>query len=326
MSQKYTTLVTPHSYNTTLGVVITVRKSLNRSIEVFVAEMGAKQNGDVKEICDLVVPDYGMVTAVGPQHLETFGSLSNVIDTKFEMIQAVRGNGKKGFVNGDSSNVREGMKRYPDVDYVTYGSREDNKVRIENVKSSVHGSVFDIIIDHKRYTYESKLLGMHNILNIAGAIAIAMELKMTPEQIATGVKEIKPIPHRLELKHQGDYYILDDAFNSNPTGARFALDVLNQFDSGKKIIMTPGMIELGDMDMEVHFEFGRQIAKACDFVLLIGEKKTKDIYLGLKDAGYPMDQVVVLKSVYEGFAYLSKIVTKGDVVLIENDLPDNFNE
>ncbi len=326
LSQKFTTLVTPHSYNTTLGVVITVRKSLNRSVEVFVAEMGAKQNGDIKEICDLVKPDYGMVTAVGPQHLETFGSLSHVIDTKFEMMQAVKGNNKKGFVNGDSSNVREGMKRYPDVNYISYGSKEDNKIRIENVKPTVHGSSFDIVSDKGRHSYTTKLLGMHNILNIAGAIAIAMELKMTPEQIATGVKEIKPIPHRLELKHQGDYYILDDAFNSNPTGARFALDVLNQFDSGKKIIMTPGMIELGAMDMEVHLEFGKQIAGVCDFVLLIGDKKTKDIYAGLKEAGYPMEQVVVLKSVYEGFGYLSKIVTKGDVVLIENDLPDNFNE
>lgn len=326
LSQKYTTLVTPHSYNTTLGVVITVRKSLNRSVEVFVAEMGAKQKGDIKEICDLVQPDYGMVTAVGPQHLETMGSLSNIIDTKFEMMQAVASPGKKGFVNGDSSNIRTGMERYPDVNYVSYGSDSKNRVRIENVESTVHGSKFDIVSDRGRHEYETRLLGMHNILNIAGAIGIAMELDMTYEQILTGVKEIKSIPHRLELKMQGDYYILDDAFNSNPTGARFALEVLDQFESGKKIIMTPGMIELGEMDMEVHYEFGKQIAGVCNHVVLIGENKTKDIYRGLEDSDYPMDKVVVKKTVYEGFAYLRNIVSQGDVVLIENDLPDNFNE
>lgn len=325
LSQQFTTLVTPHSYNTTVGVVITVRKSLNRSTEVFVAEMGAKQKGDIKEICDLVAPNYGVITAVGPQHLETFGSLSNVIDTKFELMEAVGSKGK-GFVNGDSVNVREGMNRVNDVSYVSYGANEENSLRIENVKPTIHGSTFTIVSQQGKHHYETKLLGMHNILNIAGAIGVAMELGMSVDKIARGVKEIKPISHRLELKHQGDYYLLDDAFNSNPTGAKFALDVLGQFESGQKIIMTPGMIELGNMDAEIHFEFGKQIATVCDRVILIGENKTKDIVKGLEAAGYDMNKVAVLKTVYEGFAHIGQIVNKGDVILIENDLPDNFNE
>lgn len=325
LSQEFTTLVTPNSYNTTLGVILTVRNHLNRSTEVFVAEMGAKQKNDIKEICDLVKPDYGVITAVGPQHLETFGSLSNVIDTKFELMEAVAKNGK-GFVNGDSNNVREGMKRFSKVNYISYGSKEDNKVRIQDVKQSIHGSEFTIVSSKGKHTYQTKLLGMHNILNIAGAVSVALELGMSYEKIAVGVKELKAVEHRLELKAQGDYYILDDAFNSNPTGARFALDVLNQFESGKKIIMTPGMIELGDMDEEVHLEFGKQIAKVCDKVILIGENKTRYIVKGLKAADYNMDNVAVLKTVYDGFAHIRSIISKGDVVLIENDLPDNFNE
>lgn len=325
LSQQFTTLVTPHSYNTTLGVILTVRNHLNRSTEVFVAEMGAKQKNDIKEICDLVNPDYGVVTAVGPQHLETFGSLSNIIDTKFELMQAVEKSGK-GFVNGDSLNVREGMKRFDKVNYISYGANDDNKVRIQDVKQSIHGSEFSIVSDKGKHTYQTKLLGMHNILNIAGAVGVAMELGMSHDKIAIGVKELKAVEHRLELKRQGDYYILDDAFNSNPTGARFALDVLNQFDSGKKIIMTPGMIELGDMDAEVHFEFGKQIAKVCDQVILIGENKTRHIVKGLKEADYNMENVAILKTVYDGFAHIRNIIGKGDVVLIENDLPDNFNE
>jgi len=326
LSQDFTTLVTPHSYNTTLGVVITVRKSLNRSTEVFVAEMGAKQKGDIKEICDLVEPDYGMVTAVGPQHLETFGSLNNVINTKFEMMEAVKGKDKKGFVNGDSHNVREGMNRFQGVNYIAYGQGKDNQVRIEDVSTSVRGSSFTIASTYGRHSFETKLLGMHNILNIAGAIGIAYELGMTYEKIAIGVKEIKAIPHRLELKSQGDYMILDDAFNSNPTGAKFALDVLSQFDTGQKIIMTPGMIELGNMDKEIHQEFGKQISQVCDEVLLIGENKTIDIKKGLQDSGFDMSKVYVFRSVYEGFAHIHKSIRKGDILLIENDLPDNFNE
>ena len=325
LSQQFTTLVTPHSYNTPLGVILTVRNHLNRSTEVFVAEMGAKQKNDIKEICDLVNPDYGVVTAVGPQHLETFGSLSNIIDTKFELMEAVEKNGK-GFVNGDSLNVREGMKRFDKVKYISYGSKDDSKVRISDVTQSIHGSEFTIVSNKGKHKYQTKLLGMHNILNIAGAVGVAMELGMSYEKIRVGVKELKAVEHRLELKRQGDYYILDDAFNSNPTGARFALDVLNQFDSGKKIIMTPGMIELGEMDAEVHYEFGKQIAKVCDKVILIGENKTINIVKGLQAAEYDMGNVLVLKTVYDGFAYIRSIISKGDIVLIENDLPDNFNE
>jgi len=325
LSQQFITFVTPHSYNTTLGVILTVRNHLNRSTEVFVVEMGAKQKNDIKEICDLVNPDIGVITAVGPQHLESFGSLSNIIDTKFELMEAIEKSGK-GFVNGDSNNVRDGMKRFDKVNYVSYGSKDDNKVRIKDVKQSIQGSEFTIVSNKGKQSYQTKLLGMHNILNIAGAVSVAMELGMTYEKIRVGVKELKAVEHRLELKRQGDYYILDDAFNSNPTGARFALDVLNQFESGKKIIMTPGMIELGDMDAEVHLEFGKQIAKVCDKVILIGENKTRHIVKGLEDSNYNMDNVEVLKTVYDGFAFVRKIISKGDVFLIENDLPDNFNE
>ncbi len=323
LSQQFSTLVTPHSYNTTLGVVITVRSQLNLTHEVFVAEMGAKQKGDIREICDLVVPDYGVITAVGPQHLETFGSLSNIIDTKFELAVASK---KKCFVNGDSTNIHTGMERYSDVKYMTYGSNEDNKVSIEEVSQNMNGSEFTIVSDKGKYRYQTRLLGMHNILNIAGAVSVAMELGMSHEKIALGVKELKPVEHRLELKRQNDYYILDDAFNSNPTGAKFALDVLGKFETGQKIIMTPGMIELGDMDEEVHFEFGRQIAAVCDRVILIGENKTRHIKKGLEAAAYDLDKVKVLRTVYEGFAYIHEVVGSGDVVLIENDLPDNFNE
>jgi len=325
LSQQFNTLVTPHSYNTTLGVIITVRKFLNRSHEVFVAEMGAKQKGDIKEICDLVSPSYGVITAVGPQHLETFGSLSTIIDTKFELAQAV---GKKGtcFVNSDSNNVCEGTKRYNDLSYVTYGTNEEAIVRIMKVKQSIHGSAFTLKYKEDEFEYQTKLLGMHNILNIAGAVGVALELGMTYEKIYTGVKELKAVEHRLELKKQGDFFILDDAFNSNPTGAKSALDVLSQFDSGKKIIMTPGMIELGSMDYEIHYTFGQQISEVCDYVILIGENKTAAIKKGLVDSGYDMSKVAVMKNVFEGFNQIRSIASKGDVVLIENDLPDNFNE
>lgn len=325
LSQQLNTLVTPHSYNTPLGVIITVRRWLNRSHEVFVAEMGAKQKGDIEEICQLVNPNIGIITAVGPQHLETFGSLSNVIDTKFEMAVNVQ-KGGVCFVNGDSETIQEGMSRYPNVDYITYGVKETNDLVVSQINQSPAGSGFTIDFMGKSHRYHTKLFGQHNILNIAVAIGVGMTLGITYERIYTGVKELRPVPNRLEFKKQGDYYILDDAFNSNPTGAKYALDVLDSFEKGHKIIMTPGMIELGEMDHELHVTFGEQIAEVCDYAVLVGKKKTKSIVEGLMNKGFNEEHIYVVGSVYEGFATLSAIAEKGDIVLIENDLPDNYNE
>lgn len=325
LSQQYNTLVTPHSYNTPLGVIITVRRWLNRSHEVFVSEMGAKQKGDIEEICRLVNPNIGIITAVGPQHLETFGSLSNVIDTKFEMAVNVQ-KGGVCFVNGDSETIQEGMSRYPDVDYITYGVKEDNDLVVSQIVQSPAGSGFTIEFMGQSHRYHTKLFGQHNILNISVAIGVGMKLGISYERIYTGVKELRPVPNRLEFKKQGDYYILDDAFNSNPTGAKYALDVLDTFDKGHKIIMTPGMIELGEMDHELHVTFGEQIAEVCDYAVLVGKKKTKSIVEGLKNKGFDEEKIYVVGSVYEGFSTISSIASKGDIVLIENDLPDNYNE
>ncbi len=325
LSKEYNTLITPHSYNTTLGVILTIRNMLRRSHEVFVVEMGAKQKGDIEEICQLVKPDYGIITAVGPQHLETFGTVDTVIDTKFELAQSVYPQGIC-YVNGDNANVQKGIKRYSKVQYVTYGSEHGNQVLVTHIRQDASGSEFEVSINQEAYRFQTKLLGEHNMLNIAGAVAVSMELNVPYEKIYAAIKELKPVEHRLELKTQGDYYILDDAFNSNPTGAKSALDVLAQFETGRHIIMTPGMIELGAMDNELHTVFGQQIAAVCDEVILIGETKTKAIVKGLQESQYPMDHVHICQSVYEGFNKIRELVQAGDVVLIENDLPDNFDE
>lgn len=325
LARKFTTLATPNSYNTTMGVIITIRKSLSRNIEVFIAEMGAKQKGDIKQICDLVQPNISMITAIGPQHLETFKTVENIIQTKFEIVDCLDDTGW-AVVNYDDANIRQGMAQYPTKNYITYGQGQNCDYRISEVRQSINGSEFTVISEKGEHTYHTRLLGQHNISNVCGAIAIAYQLGIDYSDIQIGVREIKPIAHRLELKKQGNYYLLDDAFNSNPTGAKHALQVLDQFNQGRKIIMTPGMIELGQMDEAVHIEFGKQISQVCDYVLLIGPKKTKHIYAGLMAAGYDETKISVLSSVYEGFAKLATIVQKEDTVLIENDLPDNFNE
>lgn len=323
LKTKYITLVTPHSYNTTLGVVRTVREFFSGGLEVFVAEMGAKQEGDIKEICDLVEPKIGVITAVGPQHLETFGSLDNIIATKFELARAVGTNGVV-IVNGDDENIQIGMKRYPQVNYMTYGENKESDVRISDIIISEKGTTFQVHYQGNQHTFQTRLLGKHNIANLAAGIALGLYLGIPADKIIMGVRDTKPVEHRLELKMQGSYYILDDAFNSNPVGANNALEVLKSFPEGKRFVMTPGMVELGEKDAEIHFDFGAHMAESVDYAILVGEEKTAKIKEGLLSKEFPENKVFVVKNVFDGFAKFREIMKEGDVLLIENDLPDNY--
>ena len=141
------------------------------------------------------------------------------------------------------------------------------------------------------------------------------------------VKKVKPVEHRLEIKRLGNFYQIDDAYNSNPVGAKSALDVLDLME-GKKVVVTPGMVELGPKEKELNREFGRQISKVADKVILIGEKRTKPILEGLKDNKYKDSDIYVLNDVREAYAFINSLCNGKDEVyaLFENDLPDTYNE
>ena len=140
------------------------------------------------------------------------------------------------------------------------------------------------------------------------------------------VKKVKPVEHRLEIKRLGNFYQIDDAYNSNPVGAKSALDVLDLME-GNKVVVTPGMVELGPKEKELNREFGRQISKVADKVILIGEKRTKPILEGLKDNKYKDSDIYVLNDVREAYPLLSKLKEKDDLyALFENDLPDTYTE
>ncbi|RRD94827.1 UDP-N-acetylmuramoyl-tripeptide--D-alanyl-D-alanine ligase [Clostridiales bacterium COT073_COT-073] len=322
LKTKYLTLVTPHSYNTTLGVVRTIREHFSGNLEVFVAEMGAKQSGDIKEICDLVEPQIGIITAVGPQHLETFGSIDQVIATKFELARAIGKNGAV-IVNYDDANIRTGMERYPEINYITYGE-SGGQAKISDIQVSEQGSSFCVTYQDKTMKFQTRLLGKHNISNLTAGIVVGLYLGIAPEKIAIGIRETRPVEHRLELKMQGNYYILDDAFNSNPVGANNALEVLKGFTNGQKLVMTPGMVELGSEDEKIHFDFGKHMAECADIAILVGEKKTAKIKEGLLAAGFPQASIITVPNVFAGFAAARECLKAGDILLIENDLPDNY--
>ncbi len=322
LSAKYDVLMTPESFNTTLGVVKTIRSSLKATHEIFICEMGAKSIGDIKEICDIVRPHYGIITSIGPQHLESFKSIDNVIKTKFELADAVPQNGTV-FLNYDNGYIRQQKLSKKTV---TYGIEQDGSdYRAYNIKVSSKGSSFQMAVDGIEYTFQTRLIGAHNVLNIAGAIAAAHTLGVPMEDLIRQVKILESVPHRLQLIKGSKALIIDDAYNSNPSGAKAALDTLSAFD-GFKILVTPGMIELGEKQDEYNRTFGMQAAAVCDYVVLVGERQTKSIHNGLIDTGYDPNRIIVAPNLQGALQSVENIKTGGlqKIVLLENDLPDNY--
>jgi UDP-N-acetylmuramoyl-tripeptide--D-alanyl-D-alanine ligase len=315
LSTEYNTLVTPENYNTTLGVVRTVRERLRATHEVFVCEMGARNVGDIKEICDLVHPGYGIITAIGPQHLESFGSLANVIRTKFELADALPEDGIL-FANMDDENIRG---RKTAVRTVGYGLRRGDYLA-EDLTVSPQGSSFRV----RGVEFRTRLLGAHNVQNICAAIAAANTLGIPLEKLREPVRQLESVPHRLQLLGGGGRTVIDDAYNSNPAGASAALEVLAAFP-GLRILVTPGMVELGEKQRELNRAFGAQAAEKCEYALLVGKRQAPPIREGLLSAGFPEDRIRVCDTVQEAVALADSLEPGRErVILLENDLPDNY--
>ena len=322
LSTKYNVVMTPGNFNTTLGVVRTIREKINATHEIFLCEMGARHVGDIKEICDLVKPKYGIISSIGPQHLETFFNIENVINTKFELADAIPEDGKI-FLNYGNEYIKN---KKCNKNVISYGV-DINGVNYvaKDISVNAKGSSFTVINSKgEKQEFKTKLIGSHNVENITGAIAVAVELGIPMEELVYAVKTLEAVPHRLELIKGKNATIIDDAYNSNPVGAKMALDTLNCFD-GCKIIITPGMVELGDKEDECNKEFGRQMAKVCDYIVLVGKEQTKAIYEGVIHGNFNKENIFIASSFDEGMAWIRDLTTaKEKIVLMENDLPDNY--
>lgn len=319
---KYNVLMTPESYNTPMGVVKTIRSSLRATHEIFICEMGAKWVGDIKELCDIVHPQHGIITSIGPQHLESFKTLDAVKKTKFELADALPENGML-FLNNDDENILAHGCNRP---FVSYGIKNKSDYTASDISVSERGTTFTVTgPDGESESFSTRLVGRHNVLNITGAIAAANCFGIPLSQLKGQVRRLECVPHRLELKNKSGLTLIDDAYNSNPSGTKAALEALSLFD-GFKILVTPGMVELGEKQEELNREFGRNAASTCDHVVLVGKKQAVPIKAGLLDEGFPEKKIFVADTIEEALTHVYALSSGGQkkVVLLENDLPDNY--
>lgn len=322
LSEKFNTVCTPQSFNTPMGVVRTIREKLQPQTQIFVCEMGAKNVGDIKEICDIVYPDFGLITSVGAQHLETFKSVDNVFKTKFELADAVNEKNGKVFINGDSAEI---LNRADFGKFTVYGTDNKFNYTAENISYGRNGSEFDIKLGAETIHLTSRLLGLHSIINITGAAALAYELGVSADEIKYAVASLKPTEHRLEIKSSvNGSVMIDDAYNANPEGSIEAVRVLGSFDGMKKVIITPGLIELGEQEYDCNFRLGLETADKCDIIIFVGLNRSKPMVDAVNTTEFDKSKMFVAASFMEAMKIYSQFADSNTVLLIENDLPDNY--
>ena len=234
--------------------------------------------------------------------------------------------GGVAFFASDNEICRELMGRFDGEKYSAGLYGDDNLVTATEVVTQSNGLTFTLNIKGENpVKCTTTLLGNHSVKNILLASAVAYRMGLTPEEIALGINRIQSIGHRLELlPNNKNIIIIDDSYNSSVDGVGAAMEVLDTFE-GRKIVLTPGLVELGKMESVANFEMGKTLAKHADMVIVIGKHNAVMLINGMIEGGMDRENIKFAKSLNKGNELLNEIMKEGDVVLFENDLPDNYN-
>lgn len=320
LSTKYKVCMSPHSFNTPMGLTKVINNYLDANDEVLIAEMGARQMGDIAYLCNLIHPKHAIITGVSNQHLATFGSVENVYKAKHELVDAI----DDGYICFNAENDGS-LRMYNECtkNKILCGLNGDYFSNITNIKATPKGSTFDLTIDNETISCSTKLLGISNLEDIALAGALAYKMGVNLLGIQNAIANLKPIPHRIELIEENGLTIIDDSFNASTQSSKNALDTLALFE-GTKIVVTPGLVELGDKEYEENVVFGENIAKVANKVIIVNKVNKQAITTGLLKSGFDENNIIEVETLNDAKQKLEEMLEGGEVVLFENDLPDNY--
>ncbi|MGH2789936.1 MAG: UDP-N-acetylmuramoyl-tripeptide--D-alanyl-D-alanine ligase [Actinomycetota bacterium] len=319
-------LATPGSYNTTMGVVRTINENLRKEHRYLIVEMGAKQRGDIAELVEFTRPHMALLTAIGPAHLESFGSLDNVRKAKYEIVAGLREDGV-AVMNTDDPEVRALADDTQRVKVIRYGLDPEGAphVSARGIETTSEGTSFSVVDTRsgEGVAATTTLLGRHSISNVLGAVAVALEAGRSLAELAGPIRRLTAVEHRLQIiKGAGGVTVIDDAFNSNPDGAAAALDVVGAMPGGHKVVVTPGMVELGELQAEANERFGEHAGRVADTLIVVARVNREALVAGAQRSNRA--RVVVVDTLAQAQEEMKSLLGPGDVVLFENDLPDQY--
>lgn len=323
---------TPASFNSYLGVVRAINEGLTSRHRTFIAEMGAYRPGDIAELCELVNPSIGVLTAIGPAHLERFGSIDAIERAKGELAESLPADGFYVTTADDPRCVRTAERTEARVILFSAAGAPDAEITAADISMAEGTTRFTLRrrgeSGAEEVTVRSRLLGRHNVANLLAAAAVGEAMSLPLDAIGRALARVTPPAHRLApiLNRQAGIVVIDDAYNSNPVGAAAALEVLASHQAERRLLVTPGMVELGEREEAENERFGTQAAEVCDLVVLVGEERSRPIREGLEAAAFPQSRIHVVANASEAQELLARTTKRGDVILFENDLPDLYSE
>lgn len=356
LSTKYNVITTQKNQNTPKGAIIAINNFLTPQTQIFICEMGARKVGDIKQICNLVNPSKGIITSVAPQHLETFKTEQNVYLTKKELSDYL---GDNFCVYNIDNNLVKNIFDEKEGQKSCISIKPNKGLYATNIHISNFQTYFDINYNNNIYPCHTKLLGEHNVTNILLALNMALHLGIEINQAIQAIINLSPTPHRLEyIKSHID--IIDDSYNCSPDSATMALNVLSQINK-TKVVCTPGIIEGGQQQFKLNQNLSTQLNTTADIVIIVGKTNRKALVSNLvnfekvyitdnnlfnkigkntniklnnlyinkihinqlitptKKTAYIIDSLNLAKKIF------TKILNNNNVLLILNDLPDEYN-
>ncbi|MDD3370980.1 MAG: UDP-N-acetylmuramoyl-tripeptide--D-alanyl-D-alanine ligase [Alphaproteobacteria bacterium] len=322
------TLFTPGSVNTLMGVSRGIRENLLPGIRYFLVEMGAYGRGSIEKLCRLTPPKIGVVTALGMAHYERFKTLDTVARAKFELAEAVLANPDGKMIVHESvlqqdyarAFVRDNRSRF-----LVCGHGDDADLVVKNAEQTATGLTVGVTWQGESFSLFAPLFGAVHADNLALAFLAAIACGVPPERAAAALRTVPQISHRLEVRRQkGAPVYIDDAYNSNPRGFEAALDFLELIGKdtgGRKILVTPGILELGDKHEDVHRALGEKAAAKADILFVVRPDRIPGFAESFS-AKAPDKEIHRAGSFRDAREWLIANTGPGDVVLLENDLPD----
>jgi UDP-N-acetylmuramoyl-tripeptide--D-alanyl-D-alanine ligase len=327
------TLPTRHSFNTLMGVTRVINEDLTPENRVFIVEMDAYAPGEIAAMSELVHPRIAIITAIGPQHMERFGTLDRIAGALYEVASALPADGTLILHTGDESGAalaqRAQSERRRLIRYALAeeGGMLDADVVASSIRIDSHGGTF-------RWRWEAQgldrevsipLLGRHQVANVSAALAAVLTLGYSIDDAIAAAASLEQVEHRLQLMASaGLLTVIDDSYNANPVGVRNGLEVLAAMPGAHKFLITPGLVELGSVEDEENRRYGAHAANVCDHVIVMSAKTSAALCAGLRDGGMSEDRIHVVETLDAATRLLQSLSRPGDVVLFANDLPDTY--
>lgn len=324
IKEKFHAEMTPESYNTAMGITRFIRENLKKDTEIFIVEIAENEIGGFKRLLKLINPNIIIITSVGIQHLEEFGSKEKILKEFRYLIEfCIKNNDcKKIILNKDD----EFLDQFENEKIVKISINKNNYPFVEIIEENLFGTKFKTNHFERENIFETKLVGKETIRNLLIAIEVSLNFKISIDELKEKIKNLEPFKHRLNVLKRGNIIVVDDAYNSNPVGAKMALDLISKYKDGRRIIITPGFIELGKNEYEENKNFGKYMKNRVDYVFLVGGKRSKPILDGLIEVNFPRENILIFKNFFIANEYLKIFLKPNDLILFENDLPEIYEE